>query len=80
LSAVGTLALSVYTAHIVVLWALLAVAPQATRGVDVWLLFACGAIVAATGWRSILGRGPLERLLTWSSGRAAAVPPSSPSR
>jgi uncharacterized membrane protein YeiB len=79
LSAVGTLALSVYTAHIVVLWALLAVAPQATQGVDVWLLFACGAIVAATGWRSILGRGPLERLLTWSSGRAAAVPPSSPS-
>jgi uncharacterized membrane protein YeiB len=74
LGAVGALALSVYSAHIVVLWALLAVDPLATEGVDVWLLFVTGALVAATVWRARLGRGPLERLLTWSSRRAAAVP------
>jgi uncharacterized membrane protein YeiB len=76
-AAVGALALSVYSAHIVVLWALLAVAPRAAQGFDVWLLFACGALAGATLWRAALGRGPLERLLTWSSSRAAAVPPSS---
>jgi hypothetical protein len=40
----------------------------------VWLLFVTGALVSATVWRARLGRGPLERLLTWSSRRAAAVP------
>ena len=78
LRAVGGLALSVYTGHIVVLWALMAVAPQATEGVDMWLLFVCGALIAATGWRGLFGRGPLERLLTWSSSRAAGFAPSSP--
>jgi uncharacterized membrane protein YeiB len=76
LRAVGALALSVYAGHIVVIWALLAVAPQATEGVDVWLLFVCGALLAATVWRAALGRGPLERLLTWSSSRAAGLAPS----
>jgi uncharacterized membrane protein YeiB len=75
LAAVGAMALSVYTAHLLVLWALLAVAPRAAEGVDVWLLFAGGALVGATAWRALLGRGPLERLLTWSSSRAAAVAP-----
>jgi uncharacterized membrane protein len=78
LRAVGALALSVYSVHIVLIWALLAVAPRATEGLDVWLLFAGGALVAATAWRAALGRGPLERLLTWSSSRAAGVAPSSP--
>jgi uncharacterized membrane protein YeiB len=75
LAAVGGMALSVYTAHLVVIWALMSVAPQATEGVDVWLLFVAGALVGATAWRALLGRGPLERLLTWSSSRAAAVAP-----
>jgi uncharacterized membrane protein YeiB len=74
-AAVGAMALSVYAAHLVVLWAILAVVPQSAQGVDVWLLFAGGALVAATAWRALLGRGPLERLLTWSSGRAAGVAP-----
>jgi hypothetical protein len=75
LRAVGALALSVYAGHIVVIWGLLIVAPQATEGLDVWLLFVLGALIVATGWRALLGRGPLERLLTWSSSRAAAVAP-----
>jgi uncharacterized membrane protein YeiB len=78
LRAVGALALSVYTAQIVVLWALLAVDPTGVEGVGVWLLFVLCALVGAGLWRWKLGRGPLERLLTWSSTRAADVP--SPSR
>ena len=73
LRAVGAMALSVYTAHIVVLWVLLHVSPASTEGADVWLLFALAALVGAGLWRWGLGRGPLERLLTWSSTRAAAV-------
>ncbi|SOE03176.1 heparan-alpha-glucosaminide N-acetyltransferase domain-containing protein [Blastococcus haudaquaticus] len=76
LRAVGALALSVYTAQIVVLWALLAVEPDRPRGVAVWLVFTVSALAGAAVWRWKLGRGPLERLLTWSSSRAAAVPPS----
>jgi hypothetical protein len=30
-------------------------------------------IVVATGWRRLLGQGPLERLLSTSSRRAAAL-------
>ena len=75
LRAVGALALSVYTAQIVVLWALLAVDPAAAQGVGAWLLFVVSALVVAGLWRRRLGRGPLERLLTWSSTRAAAVEP-----
>ncbi|MCV2491430.1 DUF1624 domain-containing protein [Geodermatophilus sp. YIM 151500] len=76
--AVGALALSVYSAHIVAIWALLQLAPQAAQGLDVWVLFVAGAVLAATTWRLAFGRGPLERLLTWTSSRAAGVRPSSP--
>ncbi|MGY1642813.1 heparan-alpha-glucosaminide N-acetyltransferase domain-containing protein [Geodermatophilus sp. SYSU D00703] len=68
LGAVGAMALSVYTAQIVAIWAL---------GVDSsddwgsWLWFTVTALLLATVWRLRLGRGPLERLLTWSSRRAA---------
>ncbi|TQN43317.1 putative membrane protein YeiB [Blastococcus colisei] len=75
LAAVGALALSVYSAHIVVIWALTAVDPAAAQGLGDWVLFALCATATATVWRARLGRGPLERLLTWSSTRAAAVHP-----
>lgn len=78
LGAVGALALTVYAGQIVGLWALLAVDPLATTGGTAYLLFASVAVLGATLWRLRFGRGPLERLLTWSSGRAAAVPPSAP--
>ena len=76
LRAVGALALSVYTAQIVVLWALTEADPAAAQGVDAWVLFVLSALVGAGVWRWRLGRGPLERLLTWSSTRAAAVEPA----
>ena len=77
LRAVGAMALSVYTAQIVILWALTHVSPASTEGADVWLLFVLAALAGAGLWRRRLGRGPLERLLTWSSTRAAAVPSAS---
>ncbi|MGY2002944.1 heparan-alpha-glucosaminide N-acetyltransferase domain-containing protein [Blastococcus sp. SYSU DS1024] len=76
LRAVGALALSVYTAHIVVIWALETADPGAADGADVWLAFVVSALAVAGMWRWKLGRGPLERLLTWSSSRAAAVEPT----
>ncbi|MGY1821776.1 heparan-alpha-glucosaminide N-acetyltransferase domain-containing protein [Geodermatophilus sp. SYSU D00079] len=67
-AAVGSLALSVYAAQLVAIWLLdLPVRP----GWDVWVRFTVTALVVATVWRLRLGRGPLERLLTWSSTRAA---------
>ncbi|TFV54227.1 DUF418 domain-containing protein [Geodermatophilus sp. DF01-2] len=68
LASVGVMALSVYTAQIVAIWAL---------GVDSaddwgrWARFTITAVLLATVWRLRVGRGPLERLLTWSSRRAA---------
>jgi uncharacterized membrane protein YeiB len=76
LRAVGALALSVYTAQIVVLWALLQVDPVRPQGVGLWLMFAVSAMAGAGLWWWKLGRGPLERLLTWSSTRAAALGPA----
>lgn len=73
LRAVGALALSVYTAQIVVLWALLQVGTVRPEGVGLWLAFVLSALAGASVWWWKLGRGPLERLLTWSSTRAAAV-------
>ncbi|MBB3081965.1 heparan-alpha-glucosaminide N-acetyltransferase domain-containing protein [Geodermatophilus sabuli] len=68
LGAVGAMALSVYTAQIAAIWLLdLPLQP----GWDVWVRFTASTLVLATAWRLRMGRGPLERLLTWSSTRAA---------
>ncbi len=68
LASVGALALTVYTAQIVALAAL-----DVEYGEDWgrWVRFSATAVLLATAWRLRLGRGPLERLLTWSSRRAA---------
>ncbi|WP_448624747.1 heparan-alpha-glucosaminide N-acetyltransferase domain-containing protein [Geodermatophilus sp. URMC 64] len=68
LAAVGAMALTVYAAHIVVLRMF---PPDGTYGGAVWLLYIAGAVVFAVAWRLLAGRGPIERLLTWSSNRAA---------
>ena len=67
LASVGALALTVYSAQIV------AIRVLAAGGEDwgTWAAFTLTALVLATVWRLQLGRGPLERLLTWSSRRAA---------
>lgn len=75
LAAVGALALSVYTAHVLALWLVGRLDPGAEGGPGTWLVFACSAVLGATVWRTALGRGPFERLLTWSSARTAGTPP-----
>jgi uncharacterized membrane protein YeiB len=68
IASVGAMALTVYSLHIVVLW----VFPDASGGIA-WFLLMAGAVVFAVTWRLVVGRGPLERLLTWSSNRAAGL-------
>jgi len=76
-ASVGAMALTAYSAHVVVIFAL---ADYAWRGVDNWLYlgFVLGALVICTVWTSLLGRGPLERLLTWVSTRTASLVPAPP--
>ena len=68
LASVGALALSVYTAQIVAIAVLDA---QSSNDWGLWVRFTLTTLLLATVWRLRLGRGPLERLLTWSSQRAA---------
>ena len=65
LAAVGTMALTAYSGHV------LAGALFGGAGNGVWLAYVLVTVLAATGWRLTVGQGPLERLLSWSSTRAA---------
>jgi uncharacterized membrane protein len=66
-AAVGALALTVYTAHIVAI----RVVDAGVGDWGAWVRFTLTALLLATVWRWRIGRGPLEALLTWSSRRAA---------
>jgi uncharacterized membrane protein YeiB len=65
LAAVGTMALTAYSGHVV------AGALFPVEGNGVWLGYVLVTVLAATVWRLTVGQGPLERLLTWSSTRVA---------
>ena len=69
LVAVGAMALTTYTGQIITPAAL----DWDFDGVATWLAFIAVIIVVATGWRLAIGQGPLERLLSGSSRRAAAL-------
>ena len=81
-TAMGAMPLSIYTIHLVVI----ALAIREEDGIvtdDSWpLLFGLvgGSMAFAWVWRRYLGRGPLERVLRWASGRdrADAAPASTP--
>ncbi|HEX2075808.1 MAG TPA: hypothetical protein VHF92_18685, partial [Geodermatophilus sp.] len=68
LASVGAMALTAYSLQIA---ALAVFPPDGSFGGTVWLLFTAGAVGFAVAWRLAAGRGPLERLLTWSSNAAA---------
>jgi uncharacterized membrane protein YeiB len=72
LAAVGSMALSVYTAQVVAI-SIIGADNEDNRP---WLAFVLVTLLLATLWRLTLGRGPLERLLTWSSTRAAGSTPA----
>ncbi len=72
-AAVGAMALTVYTAQVVAVWVL-----GTLDYVDntAWSAYVLASLVFATAWRVLLGRGPLERLLTRSSSRVAGLLPA----
>lgn len=83
ITAMGSMPLSIYTMHLVVLGLSIRVEDGVATD-DSWpLLFGLilGSMVFAWVWRRTLGRGPLERLLRWASGRerrADVAPASTP--
>ncbi|MGW5645688.1 DUF418 domain-containing protein [Saccharopolyspora sp. NPDC003752] len=75
LTAVGALALTVYTAQAVALKVLVDTAAPAMAA-HPWLPligFALVSMLFCGLWRPFLGRGPLERVLHWTSVRVAAA-------
>jgi uncharacterized protein len=76
-ASVGAMALTAYSAHVVVIFAL---GSYAWAGIDNWLYlwFVLGALGLCTIWTTLVGRGPLERLLTWVSRRTATLVPAAP--
>ncbi|MEV0700194.1 DUF418 domain-containing protein [Saccharopolyspora sp. NPDC050389] len=75
LTAVGALALTVYTVQAVALKILMDTAPPVIMAYP-WLPligFALVSMLFCGLWRPFLGRGPLERVLHWMSVRAAAA-------
>ena len=69
-ASVGAMALTAYSLQIV---AFRVFPPDGSFGGRIWLLLIAGVILFAVAWRLLIGRGPLERLLTWSSNRVAAL-------
>lgn len=69
-AAVGAMALTAYTAHVVVLAAL---GDEAFEQQDntLYLVFVVAALLGCALWTLLFGRGPLERLLTTTSRRVA---------
>ena len=63
------MALTAYTGHVIAP----AVLDWDFESVAAWLAFITVMVVLATGWRLVLGQGPLERLLSSSSRSAAAL-------
>ncbi len=82
LAAVGSMALTIYTAHILLVAWIKSGDPAVAFLTDIQPeFFVVGALVFATAWRLALGRGPLERLLAalasgaaWTVTRATTRP------
>lgn len=73
IAAAGAMPLSVYTAHLLVLVAVIRETPGGFRTDDGWPVLiglVIGALTLPWLWQRRFGRGPLERLIGWLSGRA----------
>jgi uncharacterized membrane protein YeiB len=85
-AAIGSMALSAYTAQIVGLSLVVQFSDHDPVGLGfepsngLWLAFAVVALVACTAWFLLFGRGPLERFLTWVSAWAAGSQRQRPPR
>lgn len=70
LAAVGSMPLTVYALHLVVI----AAWPDLPHGATTWWAFTVGAVVVAMAWRRFLGRGPLERVTALVAGAVPTEP------
>jgi uncharacterized membrane protein YeiB len=70
LAATGSMALTVYCAHVIAL-AFIGDSVYDSLGNLLYLWFVLVTLAVASIWKLTLGRGPLERLLTWTSHRTA---------
>ncbi|MEU3889419.1 heparan-alpha-glucosaminide N-acetyltransferase domain-containing protein [Streptomyces sp. NPDC029041] len=73
LTAVGALSLTAYAAQVVTLRFLPSEEAMAAHPWVPLLGFVLGAVTICGLWRRFLGRGPLERLLHWTSTRTSAA-------
>ena len=69
-ASVGAMALSAYAGSIIAIWV---IGTMHYHENGPWVAYILAALLLATAWRLLLGRGPLERLLTWSANRAASL-------
>jgi uncharacterized protein len=74
LAAVGSMALTAYTVHVVIVDG---IGPEAFAqgGNGLYLAFVVGALACCTAWVLIVGRGPIEQVLARVSRRAAGTRP-----
>jgi uncharacterized membrane protein YeiB len=74
ITAMGSMPLSVYTLHLVVIAAAIRVEDgvYTDESFELLLGLIVGSMLFAWLWRRYLGRGPLERMLRWASGRSRA--------
>ncbi|AEG44872.1 heparan-alpha-glucosaminide N-acetyltransferase domain-containing protein [Isoptericola variabilis] len=73
LAAVGAMALTVYSLQIVAIWHWDLLGSETNRPLAVMVVV---TLVAATAWRFLVGRGPLERLFGLVAARTAPAPPA----
>jgi uncharacterized protein len=78
IAAVGAMALTAYSVHVVVIFALGSGFAFAYADNWLYLWFVLGALVVCTTWTTLVGRGPLEQVLTRVSRQTAALVPAPP--
>lgn len=78
LAATGTMTLTLYTAHIIVIWLVGVEIVWEPSNVALAVMCVC-AIAFASVWRAFVGQGPLERIFTLASTMMAnSLAPTSP--
>ena len=66
----GAMPLTIYTAHVIVVFVLGGPAGTVVSNPLYWSLV-IGSVTFANGWMAFIGRGPLERFPRWLGNRAA---------
>lgn len=70
LAVTGAMPLTIYTAHVIVVFVLGGPAGTVVSNPLYWSLV-IGSVIFANGWMAFVGRGPLERFPRWLGNRAA---------